>query len=303
MITVVKAPPFATIQDLGRPGHRDSGVPPSGVADRDSAIRLNTSLGNDLNAAMIEWAVAGGVLRFDVPCTIAIGGAEAECSIGGRTLPAFRPVLVPTGAELTVVRLVRGRYLLLAVGGGIDVPMVLGSRSTLLSAAIGGLEGRRLRTGDTLPIGSAKSGGGEGRRQDQRVPQSGSIAVRRGPQAALFGSTGWAAFIDAEFTVSRASDRTGYRLEGRRIECVGGGALPSEPTCVGAIQVPEGGDPIVLMNDGPTIGGYPKIAVIRSAWISRFAQLTPGAHVRFILDEESRLGNGTRADDWTTPIS
>ncbi len=287
MITVVKAPPFATVQDLGRPGYRDSGVPVSGVADRDSAIRLNASLGNDPNAAMIEWAVAGGVLRFDAPCTLSIGGAEAECSIGGRALPTFWPVAVPAGAELTVDRFVRGRYLLLAVGGGIDVPVVLGSRSTLLSAAIGGIEGRRLRTGDTLAIGSAKNEGGRGPRQDQRIPQSGSIAVRRGPQAALFGSSGWAAFIDAEFTVSRASDRTGYRLEGRRIECASGGALPSEPTCVGAIQVPAGGDPIVLMNDGPTIGGYPKIAVIRSAWISRFAQLTPGARVRFILDEES----------------
>jgi biotin-dependent carboxylase-like uncharacterized protein len=287
MITVVKAPPFATVQDLGRPGYRDSGVPVSGVADRDSAIRLNASLGNDPDAAMIEWAVAGGVLRFDIPCTLAIGGAEAECSIGGRALPAFWPVAVPAGAELTVERLVRGRYLLLAVGGGIDVPVVLGSRSTLLSAAIGGIEGRRLRTGDTLPIGSAENDGVRRAWQDRRLPQSGSIAVRRGPQAALFGSTGWAAFIDAEFTVSRASDRTGDRLEGRRIECASGGALPSEPTCVGAIQVPAGGDPIVLMNDGPTIGGYPKIAVIRSAWISRFAQLTPGARVRFILDEES----------------
>ncbi|HEU6450077.1 MAG TPA: biotin-dependent carboxyltransferase family protein [Gemmatimonadaceae bacterium] len=287
MITVVKAPPFATIQDLGRRGFRDSGVPVSGVADRDSALRLNASLGNDPNAAMIEWAVAGGVLRFEVACTVAIGGAEAECSIGGRPPAAFRPVAVPAGAELTVARLVRGRYLLLAVGGGIDVPVVLRSRSTLLSAGIGGLDGRRLRTGDTLPIGSAKSGGGEGWRQDQRVLRSGAIAVRRGPQAALFGSTGWSAFIDAEFTISRASDRTGYRLEGRRIESAGGGTLPSEPTCVGAIQVPAGGDPIVLMNDGPTIGGYPKIAVIRSAWISRFAQLTPGARVRFILDEES----------------
>lgn len=288
MITVVKAPPFATIQDLGRPGFRDSGVPVSGVADRDSAIRLNTLLGNDANAAVIEWAVAGGVLRFDVACSVAIGGADAECFVDERPVPAFWPVAVPAGAKLTVKRLVRGRYLLIAVRGGVDVPVVLGSRSTLLSAAIGGFEGRRLRSGDVLPIGGAKGGGSGSARQDQRVPQSGSIAVRRGPQATLFGNAGWAAFINAEFTIARASDRTGYRLEGQRIPSAGGGVLPSEPTCVGAIQVPEGGDPIVLMNDGPTIGGYPKIAVIRSAWISRFAQLTPGARVRFILDEESK---------------
>ncbi len=288
MITVVDAPPFATVQDLGRPGFRDSGVPVSGVADRDSAIRLNALLGNDGNAAMIEWAVGGGALRFDVACTIAIGGAEAECSIDGRPTPAFWPVVVSPGAVLAVTRLVRGRYLLLAVRGGIDVPVVLGSRSTLLSASIGGLDGRRLRTGDTLPIGDTSGGMVGPARRAQHLPQRGSIAVRRGPQAALFGSAGWSAFINAEFTVSRASDRVGYRLEGQRVECTGAGSLPSEPTCVGAIQVPEGGDPIVLMNDGPTIGGYPKIAVIRSAWISRFSQLTPGDRVKFILDEESR---------------
>jgi biotin-dependent carboxylase-like uncharacterized protein len=287
MITVAEAPAFATIQDLGRPGFRAAGVPVSGVADRDSAIRLNASLGNDRNAAMIEWAVGGGAVRFHVACTIAIGGAEAECSIDGRSLAAFWPVTVPPGAELTVRRLVRGRYLLLAVAGGIDVPVVLGSRSTLLSAAIGGLQGRRLRTGDTLPIGDTSAGTVGHATRTQHVLQRGSIAVRRGPQAALFGGAGWSAFINAEFTVSRASDRTGYRLEGKRLECAGAGALPSEPTCIGAIQVPEGGDPIVLMNDGPTIGGYPKIAVIRRAWISRFAQLAPGARVRFVMDEES----------------
>lgn len=287
MITITKAPPFATIQDLGRPGFRDSGVPVSGLADRESGVLLNTLLGNEPNAAMIEWAVAGGVLRFEVACTVAIGGAEAECVMEGRPVPAFARIAVRAGAELTVTRLIRGRYLLLAVRGGIDVPVVLGSRSTLLSAALGGLEGRRLRSGDMLRIGGAIRDGGLRAVPRQRAPDTGAIAVRRGPQSALFGEAGWAAFTSAEFTVSRASDRTGYRLEGERLRHAGAGALPSEPTCVGAIQVPEGGEPIVIMNDGPTIGGYPKIAVIRSAWISRFAQLVPGARVRFILDEES----------------
>lgn len=285
MITVTKAPPFATIQDLGRPGFRDSGVPPSGLADRESGTLLNTLLGNDANAAMIEWAVAGGALRFDVACTVAIGGAEAECFLEGRPVPAFARVAVRAGMELTVTRLIRGRYLLLAVRGGIDVPVVLGSRSTLLSAALGGLEGRRLRTGDTLPIGDATRGGDMRALPRHLARYTGAIAVRRGPQASLFGDVGWAAFTTAEFTVSHASDRTGYRLEGERIAYAGNGMLPSEPTCIGAVQVPERGEPIVLMNDGPTIGGYPKIAVIRSAWISRFAQLAPGDPVRFFLDE------------------
>jgi len=287
MITITRAPPFATIQDLGRPGFRDSGVPPSGLADRESGILLNSLLGNDPNAAMIEWAVAGGALRFDDACTVAIGGAEAECFVEGRPMPAFTRIPVRAGTELTVTRLIRDRYLLLAVRGGIDVPVVLGSRSTLLSAALGGFEGRRLRTGDTLPIGEATRDGDPPALPARHAPYTGTIAVRRGPQASLFGDAAWTAFTSAEFTVARASDRTGYRLEGERIAHAGNGTLPSEPTCIGAIQVPEGGEPIVLMNDGPTIGGYPKIAVIRSAWISRFAQLVPGASVRFVLDEES----------------
>lgn len=287
MITVTKAPPFATIQDLGRPGFRDSGVPVSGLADRESGLLLNAILGNDPDAAMIEWAVAGGVLRFDVACTVAIGGAEAECFMEGRPVPAFRRIAVPAGAELMVKRLIQGRYLLVAVRGGIDVPVVLGSRSTLLSAALGGVEGRRLRNGDTLTIGDARSERNRRAPPDHRAPYTGVIAVRRGPQAALFGDAEWSAFTSVEFTVSRASDRTGYRLEGERLSHAGGGALPSEPACVGAIQVPEGGEPIVLMNDGPTIGGYPKIAVVRTAWMSRFAQLVPGTRVRFVLDEES----------------
>lgn len=295
MITVKSAPPFATIQDLGRTGFRDSGVPVSGLADRDSGIALNALLGNDPGAAMIEWAVAGGTLRFEVACTVAIGGAEVECSVAGRPATAWTPIEVRAGAELQVGRFIRGRFLLVAVRGGIDVPLVMGSRSTLLSAALGGLQGRRLRNGDTLLIGDARGGavrdvaafGGAARPASPPRPAAyaGVIHAMRGPQAALFDERAWATFSSTNFVVSHSSDRTGYRLEGAEIGHTADAALPSEPTCVGAIQLPEGGTPIVIMNDGPTIGGYPKIAVIRSAWISSFAQLTPGERVRFEIDE------------------
>ena len=284
MITVTSAPPFATIQDLGRFGYRDSGVPPSGLADRDSGLALNAILGNDPNAAMIEWAVAGGALRFDADCAIAIGGAEAECFVDGRPVRRWACLWVDAGAELRVGRISRGRFLLIAVHGGIDVPVVMGSRSTLLSAGIGGLEGRRLRNGDTLPIGDSLN---------PRVSRTaagpavfdGTVNVVHGPQAELFDPAAWEALLGAEITVSHASDRTGYRLQGTKLPCRVPAALPSEPTCIGAIQVPDGGEPIVIMHDGPTIGGYPKIAVIRSAWISRFAQLVPGERVRFVIDD------------------
>lgn len=149
MITVTSAPPFATIQDLGRLGYRDCGVPPSGIADRDSGVALNAILGNEPDAAMIEWAIAGGALRFETDCAVAIGGAEAECFVDGRPIDAWACSWIHAGAELRVGRIVRGRFLLVAVRGGINVPLVMRSRSTLLSAGIGGHEGRRLRTGDT----------------------------------------------------------------------------------------------------------------------------------------------------------
>ena len=286
MITVTSAPPFATIQDLGRFGYRDSGVPPSGLADRDSGVALNAMLGNDANAAMIEWAVAGGTLRFDTDCAIAIGGAEAECFVDGRPIRTRTSVRIDAGAELRVGRITRGRFLLIAVRGGIDVPVVMGSRSTLLSAALGGLEGRRLRNGDTLPIGESWNPPPPPPQVTSAPPVfDGTVHIARGPQAELFDSAAWEALLGAELTVSHASDRTGYRLQGTSLTCRVAAALPSEPTCIGAIQVPDSGEPIVIMHDGPTIGGYPKIAVIRTSWISRFAQLMPGERVRFVIDE------------------
>jgi biotin-dependent carboxylase uncharacterized domain len=284
MITVTSAPPFATIQDLGRPAYRDCGVPVSGLADRDSGLALNAMLGNEPNAAMIEWAVAGGALRFERDCAVAIGGAEAECFMDGRPVDRWAAVSIHAGAELRVGRITRGRFLLVAVRGGINVPLVMGSRSTLLSAALGGLEGRRLRNGDSLPIGDMWNARAS-RSAVGPVKFDGTVHVVRGPQAEHFDSAAWDELLGTEFIVSHASDRTGFRLQGSELRCRFAAALPSEPTCIGAIQVPDSGEPIVIMQDGPTIGGYPKIAVIRSAWISRFAQLMPGESVRFVIDQ------------------
>jgi biotin-dependent carboxylase-like uncharacterized protein len=284
-VTVTKAPPFATIQDLGRTGFRDSGVPVSGLADRDSGLALNALLGNDPNAAMIEWALAGGTLRFDGDATIAIAGANAVCTVSGRSVEAMNPLEVSGGQELCVSGIVAGRFLLIAVRGGVDVPVVLGSRSTLVSAAFGGFEGRRLRSGDCLPVGDLTVGAVARSTAPRWRDGDDTIRIVRGPQANLFSVRAWSALLGANLTVSRTSDRTGYRLDGVTMTHDGTASLPSEPTCVGAIQIPDGGAPIVIMHDGPTVGGYPKIAVIRSACISRFAQLTPGDAVKFVLDE------------------
>jgi biotin-dependent carboxylase-like uncharacterized protein len=284
MIVVTSAPPFATVQDLGRFGYRDIGVPVSGIADRDSGLALNALLGNDPNAAMIEWAVAGGAIQFEQDATIAVGGAHAACTLAGSGVARMTAIDVPAGEALHVERITLGRFLLIAVRGGIDVPPVLGSRSTLVSAAIGGFDGRRLRTGDRLPIGRLAVDAVRHHESAAAVTDPKRIHVMRGPQAALFDRGAWSSFINTELTVSRASDRTGYRLEGVVLSHTGDASLPSEPVCVGAIQVPNAGAPIVIMNDGPTVGGYPKIAVIRSSSLSRFAQFAPGDKVQFVLD-------------------
>lgn len=292
MITVVSAPPYATVQDLGRDGHRSSGIPPSGVADRDAALTLNALLQNEPNAAMLEWAVAGGTLRFDSAVTVALGGADVDASIGGVPVRPYSTVHVRPSEEMRVERLLHGRFLYIAVRGGIDVPVLLGSRSTLVSAGLGGHEGRRLRRGDVLRIGQqlrdeSPDSTNTGSAIHESLHDRGAIVIPviRGPQAGLFDDRAWDIFLGTRYTVSHASDRAGYRLDGPILSHSGDAALPSEPTCVGAIQVPDGGTPIVLMNDGPTVGGYPKIAVIRSSAISSFAQRAPGETVRFVLEE------------------
>jgi biotin-dependent carboxylase-like uncharacterized protein len=280
VITVIAAPPFATVQDLGRDGHRALGVPVSGAMDRAAMIACNRIVGSEDGAAVIEWALAGGTLRFDAATTIALGGATVSATLRGKSLEPLRAYDVRAGDELRVERFVRGRFLYVAVRGGIDVPLVLGSRSTLLSASLGGFEGRRLRKGDVLRIGGtfAKP------RTVTPPAYAAAIPVLRGPQHALFDDDTWHRFLETEFRVAPASDRSGYRLGGPELPHSAGAAFPSEPACVGAIQVPAGGAPIVLMPDGPTVGGYPKIAVVRTDAISRLAQRVPGDVVRFNLD-------------------
>lgn len=287
MITVITAPPYATIQDLGRPGYLASGIPRSGAADTDSAIAVNAIVGNSAGAAVIEWALGAGSLTFGCDAVIALGGAESTATVDGNGIASHVATAVNAGGVLRIERMVCGRFLYIAVRGGIDVPVVLGSRSTLLSAGFGGHQGRRLRSADTLEIGDDVVGAdARARAATLLAPRDfGPIPITRGPEAVLFSNAQWERFLRSDFTISRASDRIGYRLEGPVLEHTGAADLPSEPTCIGAIQVPQDGTPIVLMHDGPTVGGYPKIAVIRSRAVSRFAQFMPGDTVRFVLEE------------------
>jgi len=272
--------------------------------DSFALAAANALVGNALNAAVLEWALGGGTLRFDSECTVALAGAGASGTLGGAAVAPLTTLRAAKGDELTVDHLDSGRFLYIALSGGIDVPIVLHSRSTYLPGRFGGLDGRMLRHGDNLRLGEAA---GTAPPPGFHVPAdllpayaTGVVHISPGPQSDLFADDAWRTILE-EFRVSSASDRTGYRLEGPALE-TSIPALPSDAGCPGAIQIPGDGKPIALMADAPTVGGYPKIAVVSEADLPILAQRQPGETVRFelISIEQSQRAARKRASDLHT---
>jgi len=266
---------------------------------------LNAIVGNALDFAALEWALGGGTIRFQNDCVFAIGGAHVRATVAGQTMPSFTTCRAQAGDQLTVEQLTAGRFLYIAFSGGIDVPLLLGSRSTYLPARFGGCNGRMLASNDTLTLGPhPNSTPADGFRcPPELLPRYESAAVRitRGPHAEIFGEVDWRTLTETEFMVSTASDRTGYKLKGKALTDANGN-LPSEAGCQGAIQIPGDGNPIVLMADAPTVGGYPKIAVVAEADLPILAQRSPGEAVRFqlVTIEQSQRALKRRASDLYT---
>lgn len=265
MITVLHAPAYCTVQDGGWQNLRRSGMPVSGAMDRWAMHAANRMVGNADGAAVFEWALTAGRLQFDRDLQVAI------CGPGLQITHAVR-----AGEELVLPRPVDGRFLYMAIAGGLDTPLILGSRSTYVAAGLG----HAVKTGDRIPIGKLPTTSAK-RPDEEPAYKAGVIRVVEGPQRALFSDAEWTQFLNASWKVSRASDRMGYRLEGDVPVSTPAADLPSEAACVGAIQVPPDGMPIVLMADGPTVGGYPKIAVVITADLPILAQRPPGAPLRF----------------------
>lgn len=305
MITITRAPPYLTVQDGGRKHSRSLGVPRGGAMDLFAIGAANAVVGNSLDAAALEWALGGGVVRFDRDCFFAICGATARATLSGKVVAPCTTTFARAGTELTVEQITSGRFLYIACDGGIDVPLLLGSRSTYLPGHFGGYEGRMLRSGDSLPLGtSPEARPAEGfHSAHDLMPryESAIVHVTRGTQADLFDESAWRTLTESDYKISGASDRTGYRLEGPKLGD-SPGTLPSEVGCTGAIQIPGDGQPIALMADAPTVGGYPKIAVVSEADLPILAQRRPGATIRFqlITIEQSQRALKRRTSDLQT---
>ena len=267
--------------------------------DSFALAATNIVAGNPANTPALEWALSSGTIRFERECVFAVGGACPEMFLAGKSVRALTAVMASPGDELTVGPFSARRFLYLAVNGGFPVEPILQSAATYLPGKFGGFEGRVIKRGDQLRTGPSNATSGFHCPRELTLDYD-AVAVRvtRGPQAALFGDDSWRTFLTTEFTVAHASDRTGYRLEGQTIPHELG-LLPSEAGCSGAIQIPLDGNPIVLMADAPTVGGYPKIAVVAEADLPIIAQKAPGDRVQFdlVTIEESQRALRQRAAD------
>ncbi len=278
---VERAGLLTTVQDGGRWGYQSRGVPVAGPMDPVSHRLANAMVGNPSSAATLEVTLTGPHLEFDDERIVAVVGAEFE------GVPANVAFAASRARPLVFGRRVRGARAYVAISGGIDVPLVLGSRATHVPSGMGGLHGRALRSGDSLPLGAPAPGQRpRAARVDEVLRSSGSgetLRVLPGPQQDRFASDALDGLVSATYRLDAHSNRVGYRLNGPALRHLDGADIISDATPIGSIQVPASGNPILLMADRQTTGGYAKIATVISADVFRAGQLAPGDDVRFVV--------------------
>jgi antagonist of KipI len=287
-VHVTKPGLMTTIQDSGRWGFQALGVPVAGPMDPSSHRLANAMAGNLHDAASIEVTLIGPELVFDDERLVAIAGAEFEMSLDGQPAPSTGAFVVAAGATLRFGRRKRGTCAYLAMAGGIATPKVLGSRATHLPSAMGGIDGRALKAGDRLPCGPAGI----------RPPAAGALwltvaaasgvpdgharlRVLPGPQTDRFRAGALDALQSAPYRIATDSNRMGFRLIGPPLAHAHGAETISDATPLGVVQVPASGQPILLMADRQTTGGYPKLATVITADIGLAGQLGPGDTIAF----------------------
>jgi antagonist of KipI len=284
-VRVVKAGMLTTIQDRGRWGLQSRGVPVAGPMDPVSHRLANLLVGNDADAATLEVTLLGPQLDFEDERVIAVTGAEFEIFVDSKAMPMDAPFVVSAESQLRFGARRRGARAYIGIAGGIVVPSTLGSRSTHLISGMGGIDGRPLRAGDRLPLGDAGRLRGPAPALANAIvtlPQgSAVIRVVAGPQRDYFSDDALDVLQSAPYTIAQNSDRMGFRLAGPKLSHSRGADIISDATPLGVLQVPASGQPILLMADRQTAGGYPKIATVISADISTAGQLGPGDTIMF----------------------
>jgi antagonist of KipI len=284
VLQVEKSGPFTTVQDLGRLGAMSSGVPRGGAMDRFAHRAANLLVGNDEGAATLECTLSGPVLVALRPCLVAITGADFNLCVNGEPAAMWTGMFVGEGDKLSFGGRRWGARVYIAVAGGMAGDRWLGSLSTYLLAGRGGMHGRQLTAGDTIAANGVPAGpaiSGRFLSPDHRPDYSDhTLHVIAGPHARRLGSEGRKAFFGGAFSVSRDADRMGYRLEGPMLDA-SGDELLSFGLVEGAVQVPRSGQPILLMADHGTAGGYPVVATATSAAMPVAAQLLPGDELSF----------------------
>lgn len=309
-IQVIKPGILTTIQDRGRVGYQKYGVNISGAMDISAARVANILIGNDENEPVLEMTLSGTTLKFTKDHMIAICGGNMTPYINNYAVPMWQPLVVKEGSTLSFAKYTSGCRVYLAIAGGFSVPSVLGSSSTFIRASLGGLNGSALKAGDQLEVKPLnEQAGGLSKRLKQKLQGEEFIAFNAqhfamalddvtviryipGPEYEWLAAESKQDWLNGIWKIDAQSDRMGYRLQGAPLKLATKQEMISEGTVHGTIQLPANGQPIVLLSDRQTTGGYPRIATVVSVDIPMFGQLKPGDRISFMpvtLEEAENL--------------
>jgi len=283
-LKIISPGPFTTVQDRGRFGFQQFGVPPCGMLDKGAGRLANLLAGNDPNAAVLEFTFMGARMEALDEFQLAVTGGDMGMTINGAACGNWASHRVRPGDMIQMGSVTRGCRAYLALAGGVDVPEVMGSRATYTGAAMGGYKGRMLASGDIIRRGQGADVDTPMQLPARWIPRYSEKIILRavaGPQDGYFDK-GLDTFFNSEFTVTDKANRMGYRLQGPIVSRKEGMPLSiiSEPSLPGGVQIPEDGQPIILLAE-QTVGGYAKIATVISPDLDRMAQAVPGNRVRF----------------------
>lgn len=281
-VTVIRPGLLTTLQDLGRWGWQGSGVPVAGPMDAYSHRLANRLLGNADMASALEITLVGPELRAEARAICAVAGADFQVSVDGRHVNMHAPFEIRAGAVLRFGGRRAGARATLAIAGGFTLPAVFGSQATSLISRLGPFP-RPLAAGDRLPFDAPAAPDARLTGVPLPLPDGGArVRVIMGPQEAFFTAEAHAALLTSRYVVTAQSNRMGYRLAGTRLEHVDAADVLSDATPMGTLQVPRSGEPILLMADRQTTGGYPRIATVITADLPIAGQLAPGDWIEFV---------------------